>query len=104
MLAVGGWNMGSKPFMYVLQSREDMQEFATNTVRFLRHFNFDGLDIDWEYPAARGSPPQDKHRFSQLLNVSGCTLTIYEPPRGKTNNVVSERARHKSGCTVSEAG
>ena len=27
-----------------------------------------------------------------------------EPPRGKTNNVVSEQVRHKSGCTVTEAG
>ena len=29
---------------------------------------------------------------------------IYEPPRGKTNNVVSEQVRHKSGCTVTENG
>ena len=28
---------------------------------------------------------------------------IYEPPHGKTNNVVSEQVRHKSGCTVTEA-
>ena len=29
---------------------------------------------------------------------------INEPPRGKTNNVFSEQVRHKSGCTVTEAG
>ena len=29
---------------------------------------------------------------------------IYEPPRGKTNNVVSEQVRHKPACTVTEAG
>ena len=66
--------MGSKPFMYAVQTLEDMQEFANNTVRFLRHFNFDGLDIDWEYPASRGSPPRDKQRFTQLLIVSVSTL------------------------------
>ena len=27
-----------------------------------------------------------------------------EPPRWKTNNVVSEQVRHKPGCTVTEAG
>ena len=29
---------------------------------------------------------------------------IYEPSRGKTNNVVSEQVRHKPGCTVTEDG
>ena len=28
----------------------------------------------------------------------------YEPPRGKTNNVVFEQVRHKLGCTVTEDG
>ena len=29
---------------------------------------------------------------------------IYEPPCGKTNNVVSEQVLHKLGCTATEAG
>ena len=29
---------------------------------------------------------------------------IFEPPRGKTNNVVSEQVRHKQGCTSTEDG
>ena len=34
-----------------------------------------------------------------------CKLfVIYEPSHGRTNNVVSEQVRHKSGCTVTEAG
>ena len=31
-------------------------------------------------------------------------LETNEPPRGKTNNVVSDQIRHKSGCTVRDAG
>ena len=35
-------------------------------------------------------------RSSQLIS------SAFEPPRGKTNNVVSEQVRHKPGCTSTE--
>ena len=31
-------------------------------------------------------------------------VSIYEPPRGKTNNVVSDQVRHKPACTSTEDG
>ena len=31
-------------------------------------------------------------------------IATFEPPRGKTNNVVSEQVRHKPTCTSTEAG
>ena len=34
--------------------------------------------------------------------VSSKRLYINEPPRGKTNNVVSEQVRHKPTCTSTE--
>ena len=67
-------------------------------------------------PGANGSPgitcPSPCHTAPPTLTgsvwVSGVSATcfrlVYEPPRGKTNNVVSEQVRHKSGCTVTEAG
>ena len=38
--------------------------------------------------------------IGQLLEAQA--TQIFEPPRGKTKNVVSEQVRHKSGCTVTE--
>ena len=69
MIAVGGWNMGSQQFTRMVSSSSSRQEFATSTVKFLRYRKFDGLDLDWEYPANRGSPAGDKQKFGELLKV-----------------------------------
>ena len=43
--------------------------FAYNAVEYLHRYNFDGLDVDWEFPADGGSPAGDKQRFTNLLKV-----------------------------------
>uniref|UniRef100_A0A194AMZ5 Chitinase n=1 Tax=Pinctada fucata TaxID=50426 RepID=A0A194AMZ5_PINFU len=69
LLAVGGWNMGSAPFTRMVASDASRRDFATDTVKFLRTHGFDGLDLDWEYPANRGSPAGDRDKFTELLKV-----------------------------------
>lgn len=61
--------MGSQPFTSMVATQGSRQEFATSTVKFLRDHGFDGLDLDWEYPAGRGSPPGDKQKFVELVKV-----------------------------------
>ncbi|KAJ8371377.1 hypothetical protein SKAU_G00114050 [Synaphobranchus kaupii] len=67
LLSVGGWNFGSSGFSAMVASPELRKTFIDSVVVFLRKYEFDGLDIDWEYPANRGSPPQDQQLFSVLL-------------------------------------
>jgi len=63
LLAVGGWAFGSKPFQKLTENIFRMNGFVYDSIEFLRKHNFDGLDIDWEYP--RG--PDDKASFVSLV-------------------------------------
>ncbi|XP_026674562.1 probable chitinase 2 [Ceratina calcarata] len=67
MIAIGGWNEGSAKYSQVAANPQLRARFAQNVVNFLRTYNFDGFDVDWEYPNQRGGNPSDKWNFILLL-------------------------------------
>ncbi|KAL2747341.1 putative chitinase 10 [Vespula maculifrons] len=63
LLAVGGWSFGTQKFKDVSSTRYARQTFIYSAIPYLRDRNFDGLDIDWEYP--KGG--DDKKNYVLLL-------------------------------------
>lgn len=62
LIAVGGWSFGTEKFKTMSANRYNRQIFIFSALEFLRERNFDGLDLDWEFPTGT-----DKKNFVDLL-------------------------------------
>lgn len=67
LIAIGGWNEGSVKYSTMAANPAARQTFVQSVVDLLEKYHFDGLDVDWEYPAARGGKAEDRQNFIDLL-------------------------------------
>jgi chitinase len=71
LISVGGWTWSGK-FSDIALTEESRSVFAQSCLEFIRSYNFDGVDIDWEYPVEGGLPsntyrPEDGVNYTLLL-------------------------------------
>lgn len=71
LVALGGWG-GCETCSEIFSTNENRKAFAASTVKILKQYNADGIDLDWEYPAISGFPghaykPEDKQNFTSLV-------------------------------------
>ena len=70
-IAIGGWD-GSQNFSAAAATPSSRQVFAQSCIDFIQKYGFDGINLDWEYPASGGklgniTSPSDKTNFTALL-------------------------------------
>ncbi len=71
LISVGGWIWSGK-FSDAALTEESRTAFADSVIDFIVKYQFDGVDIDWEYPVGGGLPantarPEDKQNFTLLM-------------------------------------
>ena len=70
LISVGGW-LWSTNFSDMALTQESRSQFEDSVMEFLRRYDLDGLDVDWEYPGLPGAGhpfrPEDKQNFTSLL-------------------------------------
>ncbi|KAK5657940.1 hypothetical protein OQA88_2491 [Cercophora sp. LCS_1] len=65
----GPWNPTARAFSRLVASEANQQAFFTSLISFMSTYNFDGIDIDWEYPVAeeRAGDPADFENFTSFV-------------------------------------
>lgn len=71
LISVGGWTWSGR-FSDVALTEASRSLFAESCVEFIRTYNFDGVDVDWEYPVEGGlagntKRPEDGVNYTLLL-------------------------------------
>ncbi|MEE6523434.1 hypothetical protein FKM82_022349 [Ascaphus truei] len=107
LLAIGGWTFGTAKFTEMVASPDTRKIFIDSVIEYLRKYNFDGIDLDFEYPGARGSPPEDKQRFTSLTQEMLAAFTAeatHRPRLLMTAAVSASKTTIDTGYEIAEIG
>ncbi|XP_055510989.1 acidic mammalian chitinase-like [Leucoraja erinacea] len=67
LLSVGGWIFGSARYNNVVSTQTTRRAFIKSVISFLRIHRFDGIDLAWHYPGAKGNPAENKNLYTRLI-------------------------------------
>ncbi|GFN17067.1 bacteriodes thetaiotaomicron symbiotic chitinase [Aspergillus tubingensis] len=75
-ISVGGWDLGGEVFSHMVQFPGARKAFISSALSMMSEYGFDGIDIDWEYPAAedRGGASTDTDNFVTFLSEMRAAL------------------------------
>ena len=78
LLFIGGWGANGNGFSEMAKDPDKRALFCSECLRICNDYNFDGVDIDWEYPTyaaeGNGADPSDTGNFTILMQELRETL------------------------------
>ncbi|XP_011427552.3 chitinase-3-like protein 1 [Magallana gigas] len=104
LLAMGGWSATSGPYSNMASSASTRSVFINSLIAWLRQYNFDGVDMDWEFPAyaLRGGIPADYTNFALLIKEMRQAFNAEAQSSGRSRLIISAAVSHAK--TVIDAG
>lgn len=85
LIAVGGWTFNdpgptATTFSDIARDEAAQRKFIDSVIKFIQTYNFDGIDLDWEYPAAddRSGREEDFVNFPKFIEKLKQSLKNYE--------------------------
>jgi chitinase len=78
IMSVGGWNFPAGFFSKMASSSTNRQKFVSSVQSFIQQYQFDGVDIDWEYP---GSAPR-----TDSVKITCDTFRTVQDPGGSSSD------------------
>ncbi len=92
-LSIGGW--GADGFSQMAFTKEGRDIFVSSAMDIVEKYEFDGIDIDWEYPCIDSAEiachPSDKQNFTFLMEDLRAGLDALSKKTGK---------RYELSCAV----
>ncbi|HEX5168368.1 MAG TPA: glycoside hydrolase family 18 protein [Cyclobacteriaceae bacterium] len=92
LISIGGWSW-SNNFSDAVLTENSRKKFAQTSANIVEQYNFDGIDIDWEYPGMRGEDnmfrTEDKENFTLMFRAIREALNELAKKTGKTYQVTT---------------
>lgn len=83
MIACGGW--GADGFSDMALTEESRAKFIQSAGEFIKKYELDGMDMDWEYPGISGAGtmarPEDTKNFTALMKGLREMLDSFDTPK-----------------------
>ncbi len=83
MIACGGW--GADGFSDMALTEESRTKFINSASEFIKKYQLDGMDMDWEYPGISGAGtmarPEDTQNFTSLMKGLREMLDEFDSPK-----------------------